>query len=381
MRKLTLFLVVPLLIAACWGCESHDNSDFYLFVGTYTGAESEGIYLYEFDTSTGTIDSIGLAAKTDNPSYIAFSPGNRIVYAVNETADSATSTISSFVFDREAERLSLLNRVSSLGGAPCYISTDRDGRVVFAGTYAGGSIAMFPVKGDGSLAEPGTFIQHRGSSINESRQEAPHIHCTYVSPDNKLLFATDLGTDRLNGYPFDAAAAELNRSPAVYYETEPGAGPRHLTFHPNGRFAYLINELNGTVVALNYSDGVLNEIQIVSTLPDGYKGEISGADIHLSPDGMFLYVSNREDLNNIVIYSVNQSSGQLQKVGEQLAGGIHPRNFVIDPTGRFLLVANRYSDNITIFRRDIKNGMLTPLEQMVNISQPVCLKMIPVKTD
>lgn len=378
---LPIFLIAFFLLLVT-GCNQQTDSypemnpDFYLFVGTYTGEGSEGIYLYKFDSKKGTwipADTV----SSSNPSYLTFSPDHSLLYAVNEEADSLDATVSAFSFNKENGKIFFLNKQSSRGGAPCYVSTDPTGNVVFAGNYLGGSLAMFPVQNDGSLAEAKTVITHEGSSINEKRQNSPHVHCTILSPDNRILFATDLGTDTVTGYPFNSDSITLTAEPSIIFETDPGAGPRHLTFHSNGKYAYLINELNGTVNSLSYDGESLKELQSISTLPDNYEGKFSGADIHISPDGKFLYASNREDLNNIIIYAVNPNTGLLQKVGEQSSGGAHPRNFLIDPTGNYLLVANRNTDNIVVFKRDQQSGLLTPTETEITVSQPVSLQMVP----
>lgn len=376
------------LLAACLlliiGCNQEIENrpeiatDYYLFVGTYTGEGSEGIYLYKFNSEDGSVTPADTASSS-NPSYLTLSPDHSFLYAVNEEADSAEATVSAFSFDKENGKISFLNQQSSRGGAPCYVSTDQTGKAVFVGNYLGGSLAVFPVQENGSLAESTTAIVHEGSSVNERRQNSPHVHCTIISPDNNMLFVTDLGTDTVTGYAFDSDSVSLRSEPSIVFETEPGAGPRHLTFHPNGEYAYLVNELNGTVVAFSYDGESLEELQTISTLPENYEGRFSGADIHVSADGRFLYASNREDLNNIVIYTIDRNSGLLEKVGEQSSGGAHPRNFMIDPTGAYLLVANRNTDNIVVFERDQESGLILPTDIEINVSQPVSLQMIPVE--
>ncbi len=379
-----LFLIVVLMLIAL-SCNQQTNpdagpgSEYYHLVGTYTGEGSEGIYLFRFDSDEGLLTPADTVSGISNPSYLTLSPDHSFLYAVNEEADSADATVSAFSFDKESGELSFLNRQSSRGGAPCYVSTDQNGEAVFVGNYLGGSLAMFPVNEEGSLREAETAIVHEGSSVNENRQESPHVHCTILSPDNNFLFATDLGTDQITGYAFNSEQVALESRPSITYETETGAGPRHLTFHPNGTFAYLINELKGTVDALAYDGESLEKLQTISTLPDNYEGAVSGADIHVSPDGKFLYASNREDLNNIVIFSIDEETGMLTNVGQQSSGGVHPRNFMIDPTGIFLLAANRHTDNIVVFRRDMETGMITPTGHEVEVSQPVSLQMVPVE--
>lgn len=361
------------------GCSPQTTSEYYLYVGTYTGESSEGIYVMKFDAADGSITPIDTVSGVENPSYLALSPSNKYLYAVNENADSADATVSAFSIEQSTGKLSFLNRQTSAGGAPCYVNVDAQGRAVFTGNYLGGSLSKFTIGSDGSLSEPEAVIKHSGNSINRERQESTHVHCTLVSPDNRMLFVADLGTDRVTGYAYDAANNRLNTEPASVYEAEPGAGPRHITFHPNGEYAYLVNELNGTVDVFEYNEQSLRHLQTVSTLPENYEGAISGADIHVSPDGKFLYVSNREDLNNIVIYSINPENGELAHKGEVASGGVHPRNFIIEPTGRYLLVANRHSDNIVVFERDRETGLIEPTGSEIKVSQPVCLKLMAVQ--
>lgn len=354
------------------------GTDYYLFVGTYTGEGSEGIYLYRFNSEDGSVTPADTAKGVSNPSYLALSPDHSFLYAVNEEADSSDASVSAFSFDKENAEITFLNKQSSRGGAPCYVSVDQTGKAVFVGNYLGGSLAMFPIEDDGSLAESKTAIVHEGSSVNERRQNSPHVHCTIMSPENNTLFVVDLGLDTVTGYAFDSNSLTLQTNPSFVFETKPGAGPRHLTFHPDGEYAYVVNELNGTVIAFSYDGESFEELQTITTLPDNYDGAISGADIHTSSDGRFLYVSNREDLNNVVTYSIDQNSGFLEKVGEQSSGGVHPRNFMIDPTGAYLFVANRHTDNIVIFERDQESGLISPTGVEISVSQPVSLQMIPI---
>ncbi|GAA5520611.1 lactonase family protein [Aliifodinibius salicampi] len=378
MRKILCFAVMSMLLIFYPASILGQSSSFYLFVGTYTSGESEGIYVYEFNAETGEANYISKVSGVENPSYIAISPDDNYVYAVNETGAENGGSVSAFSFDKAKGELKFLNKKSSRGGHPCYVSVDQTGRWAFAGNYSGGSLSMLPIAEDGSLQEAKAYFEHSGSSVNKNRQERPHVHCTYVAPDNEHVLVADLGTDQVKSYRFNASKGELAPLESGVYEAEPGSGPRHITFHPEGDFAYLINELNGTIDAFTFEAGKLNKIQQVSTLPENYEGVVSGADIQLSPDGKFLYASNREDLNNIVIYSVNQENGQLSYVGKQNSGGIHPRNFMIDPTGQYLLVANRNTDNVVVFKRDKESGMLTKTGNEFEISMPVCLKMMSV---
>jgi 6-phosphogluconolactonase len=371
-------LAIALLILGC-SAKPQSNSEFYLLIGTYTTEGSEGIYVYKFNSEDGSLSYVSETAGVKDPSYLAVSPDHRFVYAVNERADSSEATVSAFSFDKANGTLSFLNKQSSGGGAPCYVSVDETGSMVFVGNYLGGSLAVFPVRENGSLGAFTDHIRHKGSSVNTTRQESPHVHCTLVTPDNKYLMVADLGIDQVLTYPILHTDKTLSEIPKAVFNASPGAGPRHVTFHPNGKFAYLVNELDGTVVAFRYTDGTLDPVQSITTLPDDYDGAISGADIHVSPDGRFLYASNRQDLNTIAIYSVNEQTGKLTYIDQQPSGGVHPRNFTIDPTGKFLLVANRDTDNVVVFRRDKETGRLTSTGSEVELSMPVYLEMIPAK--
>lgn len=374
-----VLIIAANFLAGCGTQEPASEQEYYLFVGTYTRESSEGIYLYKFDAADGSLDSLGAATGVENPSYLTLSSDGKYLYAVNEMADSAEATVSAFEFNRDNQSLRFLNKQSSGGGAPCYIALDQTGRYAFVANYLGGSFSMLPINEDGTLAQAKQVVQHQGSSVNPERQEAPHVHCTYSTPDNTALVVNDLGTDYVKQYAFSAEEGQLSESPSYTYKAEPGSGPRHITFSPDGSHAYLVEELSGSVVAFENHGDSLEALQTVTALPENYEGAVSGADIHVSPDGRFLYASMREDLNQIVIYKIDQESGRLSFVGRQSTKGRHPRNFTIDPTGEYLLAANMNSDNIVVFKRNQSNGTLEPTGTELKLSMPVCLKMIPVQ--
>lgn len=344
-----------------------------LLIGTYTSSPaSDGIYVYDFDNSTGAVNLKSKISGVENPSYLTISRDGKFVYAVNEVKDGG---VSSFLFDNSSGELKFLNKVSSGGSGPCYVSVDDKNKYVFAGNYNSGSFAAIPLKDDGSLGADPQFIQQDGSSINKGRQQGPHLHCTVLSPDNKYLLTSNLGTDKVGVYKFDVSKASQPLTPAdpPFVSVKAGNGPRHLTFHPNSKFVYLIHEMASSITVFDYKDGKLIEKQSITMLSPDFKGKVGAADIHISADGKFLYGSNRGEANEVVIYSIDKK-GMLTYVGRQSCQGKGPRNFVIDPSGNFLLVANQDSNEIVFFKRDQKTGMLTPIGDKIQISKPVCLK-------
>ena len=364
-RMKRILCLIFMMVAISSFAQKH----FYLLAGTYTGGKSKGIYVYDFNSANGEVTIVD-SVITSNPSYLAVAPDQRFVYAVNEDGNG-DGKVSAFTFDKSNGKLSLLNQQPSLGDHPCYIAIDKTGKWIFVGNYSSGSLAALPVKEDGSIGEPEMFAVHKGRSINEQRQTAPHVHATVLSPDNKYLFVPDLGIDRLVIYSFDPAG-KLSRDSSM--RLEDGAGPRHFDFHPNGKWAYLLNELSGTVTAYDYRKGQLQPVQNISTLPADFTGKFTSADIHVSPDGKFLYASNRDASNTIAIFKVDAQSGKLSLAGHQSTLGKTPRNFSLDPTGNFLLVANQNSDEIVIFRVNKETGGLADTGQRVSVGKPVCIK-------
>jgi len=347
---------------------------FNLLIGTYTiPGKSDGIYVYTFNSETGEFRYKAEVTGIKNPSYLVISNDRRNVYAVSEQGDGKGS-VSAYAFDAASGKLILLNTVSAGGDGPCYISVDKDKKFVFVGNYDGGSLSAIPIKSDGSLASDIQFIQHEGSSINKSNQDQPHVHATVLSPDNRYLFVPDLGTDKVNIYSVNTKSPQpLTPATPAFVSVKAGSGPRHFIFHPSGSVAYLIQEMMGIVTVFDYKDGTLNARHSVTMPPEGFTGKIDAADIHTSPDGKFLYGSLRGDINEIVIYAVDKK-GDLTYAGRQSTLGKIPRNFAIDPTGKFLLVANQNSDEIIVFHRNLKTGLLIDTGKKISIGKPVCLK-------
>ncbi|MEM5342682.1 lactonase family protein [Paraburkholderia azotifigens] len=358
-----------------------------LIVGTYTGPKSEGIYVYRFDTKSGDATQVS-SAKTDNPSYVIASRDGRYVYSVNEQpGDNGPADqrggISAFSFNAKSGQLTFLNRVSSDGNDPCYLSISPDGKYLTTANYSvaanpGGSFAVFPLQPDGQVGPSVLTVHHDGGGPVKGRQDNAHVHSTVFSPDGKYLFAQDLGTDKLYAYRYtpDGSRGLFGPTEKRYTDVKAGSGPRHLVFGADGKYAYLTSELSATVTVFAYDDGKLTQQQVVPMSKPGFKGTVGAAAIHLSPDGRFLYASNRGDANEIVIYAVDPANGHIREVGRQSSLGKSPREFSIDPTGHWLIVGNQLSDTAYVFRRDPRSGLLEANPKRIDIGSPVDFKWV-----
>jgi 6-phosphogluconolactonase len=353
----------------------------WVYVGTYTGPKSKGIYRLELDLADGKLSPAVLAVETGQPSFLAIHPSGRYLYAVNEQAGflpKKTGAVSAFAIDAKTGNLTTLNHRSSGGAAPCHLVVDAEGKHVLAANYSGGSVCVLPINANGRLGEATAVVQHQGSSVNKQRQEGPHAHSINLDKANRFAFAADLGLDKVLIYRFDKAKGTLtpNDPPAV--ALPPGSGPRHFAFHPDGRHAYVINELTSTITALAYDPerGALEPLQTVSTLPSDFKGNTTTAEVQVHPSGKFLYGSNRGH-DSIAVFTVDGATGKLTPAGHQGEGIKTPRNFGIDPTGAFLLVANQGAGTVVAFRIDARTGALTPTGSVAEVPTPVCVKMMP----
>jgi 6-phosphogluconolactonase len=351
----------------------------WIYIGTYTQGTSQGIYLLHLDPATGKLELAGLAAKAVNPSFVAIHPTRRWLYAVGETGGGPGKKeggVSAFAIDPKSGLLTLLNQQSSRGSGPCHVVVDSSGKCVVVANYNGGNVACLPILEDGRLGEAKSFIQHAGSSIDPKRQTGPHAHSTTVDPYNRFAFVADLGLDKIMIYRLDPAHALLSANDPSAACLTPGSGPRHFAFYPNGRFAYVINELASTVTAFQYdaTHGALTAIDTLSTLPQGFAGQSTAAEVQVHPTGKFLYASNRGH-DSIAIFAIDPQSGKLRLLGHQSTQGKTPRNFGFDPCGDYLLAANQASDNVVLFRV-AADGRLTPTGQSLQIGAPVCVKMM-----
>src|SRR3989442_4327941 len=352
-----------------------------LYVGTYTeNTRSEGVYLVRMDRRSGELLQVGSVNAGANPSFLAIHPNGRVLYAVNELEQykgRAAGAVSAFTIERATGALTRLNEQSSEGGAPCYVSVDRSGHALLVANYAGGSVALLPIQTNGALAPAASVVQHKGKGPNAERQEAPHAHCILPDPSNRFALAADLGADRVFVYHLDLEGRSLRHIEEGDAVMRPGAGPRHLAFHPTPPLVFVANELDSTVATLRFDaeHGTLSPQGIRATVPAGWTGTNYPADIHIASSGRTLYVSNRGH-NSIAVFSVAESTGALALEQVVPTEGDWPRNFSLDPSGRWLLLANQRSDFVVVFGRDANNGMLTPTRQRIAIRSPVCLRFV-----
>jgi 6-phosphogluconolactonase len=338
--------------------------------------------MMRFDPATGSLTSPEVAGEVKNPSFVTIHPNRRFLYAVGEIDQfrgKKGGAVSAFAIDPKDGKLTLINQETTGGGGPCFVTIDATGKVALIANYGGGSISAVPVKPDGSLGAPTAFVQHTGSSVNKSRQSEPHAHSLNPTPDNKYAIAADLGLDKLLVYKLNPADGTLAPNDPAFATVTPGAGPRHLAFHPNGRFAFVCGEMGMTVTSFAYdgAKGALAEVQTIGTLPQGTEPstKYSTAEVQVHPSGKFLYVSNRGH-DTIAAFAVDPETGKLTALGHTPSGGKTPRNFRIDPTGKWLLAANQGSDNVVVFRIDEKTGALSPTGATATIGSPVCVKFL-----
>ncbi|WP_417391921.1 lactonase family protein [Gimesia sp.] len=377
-------LLLPLIGSTVVSPPKSAAAEYRVYVGTYTrGSDSQGIYQLSMDSQTGKLSLVGVTENVENPSFLAIHPNQKFLYAVNETRDfqgQKSGAVSSFTIDPQTGNLTFLNQQSTRGGDPCHLVVDATGKYVLVANYGGGNICSLPLLKNGSLKEITSFVQHSGSSVNPARQKAPHAHSINLDPQNQHAIVADLGIDQLRIYQFNAEDGSLAPNPVPGFKLPPGAGPRHFTFHPTGKWGYVINELNLTVTAMNYDaiTGTFEEIQTITTVPPGtdFKGN-STAEVQVHPSGKFLYGSNRGP-NTLAMYRIDQQTGKLTSIGFQPTGGAMPRNFKIDPSGSFLLAANQNTNNIVVFRIDQKTGLLQPTGHEIQVPKPVCIKFIPI---
>jgi len=357
------------------------KAQYIAYVGTYTAkTTSKGIYAYRFNAENGQLSPIGAATESVDPSFVAVHPNGKYLYAVNEIANFNGGTggaVSAFAIDAKTGALKLLNQVPTRGAGPCHLSLDKTGNYVLDANYDGGSIASFPVHDDGTLGTASGFVQHSGSGPDKERQEGPHAHWIGTSPDNHFALAADLGLDQILVYGFDSSKGLFTPLLSGFAKVKPGAGPRHLAFSTNGKFAYVLSEMDSSVTVFSFQakTGAFTSLQTLSTLPKDFSGPKQAAEIAVHPSGKFLYTSNRGH-DSIAVFAIDEKKGTLKSLGQILTGGKTPRHFAIDPTGTYLLAENQDSNNIVVFHIDAATGNLTPTGQTVEVPSPVCITFV-----
>jgi|AntRauTorcE11897_2_1112592.scaffolds.fasta_scaffold01453_5 6-phosphogluconolactonase len=379
---LFLSLLTGIFLMSCsQELQTADTNEF-IYVGTFPDDENDGLHVFQFDRITGGLTEVQTVSHRAGPNFQAIHPSNQTLYSVSDdpfSDEEAYGTLSAYRIDADTGKLELLNEQSVLGRGTAHVSVDPLGDFVYVSNYSEGNVVVYRVNEDGSVSEAVDSVQHEGSSVNEQRQQAPHVHSAIPSPDGRFIYVSDLGIDQIKIYKVDRETGEISAAEVPFYENEPGSGPRHFTIHQNGEFAYSVEELSVTVSALKIDpdNGSLEQVQRLSLLPEDTEREdsMSGADIHISPDGRFLYASVRGE-NLITIYSINEETGELSVLGHESTVGSHPRNFMMDERGEFLLVANRDNDHVVVFRRDQETGELSFTGVEANIPKAVCVTQL-----
>ena len=382
-------LVLGLLAVVCGGTRAsarglsdlrrnRPGGTMMVYVGGKKGKDG-AIHRLDLDMATGKLTRVGETAGLKNPSFLAIHPSGKFLFAVNEAWGKGGGTVGAFAIGPKDGDLSLLNQQSSGGAGPCHLVVDKVGKNVLAANYGGGSVCVLPVGDDGRLAKATAFIQHEGSSVDPKRQKGPHAHSINLDAANRFAFVCDLGLDKVMVYRFDAAKGTLTPNDPAFAKVAPGSGPRHFAFHPNGRLAYVINEMKSTVTVLSYDPdkGVLSELTTLSTLPKGFEGESYTAEVTVHPSGKFLYGSNRGH-NSLAIFALDASMGKIRFVGTESVQGDWPRHFGIDPTGTWLIAANRRTNGLVVFRIDPATGALKPTGHKLAVPAPTCVKFLPL---
>jgi len=372
-------LAVLLVLSAAQLCFA---KHYLMYVGTYTNKGSKGIYAYRYDSASGKLEALGLATETDNPSFLVADSAGKHLYAVNENQTfhgEASGGVTAFAIDRKTGKLTSLNQVASRGTDPCHISLDRTGKYILVANYSGGNVAVLPVAADGRLGQASSVMQDEGAvGPNHERQDKAHAHWIEASARNRFVYVADLGLDRVLVYKFDASKGALSRGePANFFSAvvAPGIGPRHVTFSADGKFMYVLGELDSSVTVFANDKETYRSIQKISALPSGFSGKNDAAEISRHPNGKFLYTSNRGD-DSIAQFTVDQASGKLTFVQRVSTGGKTPRHFAIDPDGTHLLAANEDSGNVVEFTIDQKSGQLKTVGEVAKVPSAVCLVFV-----
>ncbi|MFO0875777.1 MAG: lactonase family protein [Gemmataceae bacterium] len=372
-----MLAALPLVGALAWSSLAAEAKDPLLFITSFVGGDKGGIHAFRLDSKTGALKEVSRTGGVEHPFFLALSPDGKYLYSIHGKSFGGKEheEVAAYAITGNTGELKLLNRQSARGSAACYLDVDATGKTVLVANYATGSVASFPVQKDGSLEKAATFVQHVGSSVLPDRQKGPNAHCIVVSPNNKFAYAADLGIDRILCYRLDPATAKLEPSKQPFVRTPPGAGPRHLTFHPNGKHVYVINELSNSVTVFDHDadTGMLIEQQTLSTLPKGFKGTSYCADVKVTPNGKFLYGTNRGH-DSIAAYRIGED-GRLKLLAIEPSLGKGPQNLLIMPDGRWLICANMPGNNVAVFSIDPETGALKSAGEPVKVTSPSCIRL------
>ena len=368
MKLFSALVLAPLFLA-------HLAMAQIMYVGTYTEGTSKGIYAYRFDATTGKLASMGLMAETPDPTFLALHPSGKYLYAVNELntfQGKKTGGVTAYSIDRATGKLTQLNQVSSGGPGPCHLIVDATGKTLMVANYAGGSFASFPIGADGKLGEAASFIQETGSSVDKSRQSEPHAHSVNLPKNNKFMLGADLGTDKIMIFRLDAAHGKITPSDPPSASVKPGSGPRHMVIAPDQKHVYVLSEMGSSVTTFEYNPdtAAMKELDMVSALPAGFKGQSSGAEIAIANNGNFVYASNRGN-DSIAVFRVDKKTGKLTLIQNQSTLGKQPRAFALDPTGNYLIAGNQQTNTMATFKVDRNTGMLSPTGDKYDLGAPV----------
>lgn len=387
----SLFLCSFLILALFFSCQNPKKSaktsknnentdDYYLLIGTYSPKDTTGIFVYTFNSSTGEATFKSGIDGIENPSFLTPSPDYSSIYAVSETNTNNDGKVYAYAFDRTSGELSFKNQLRVDGGSPCYISIDPLKKTLFVSNYSSGNLSLVSLKEDGSLDTLSQNIKHHGKGIKLPNQNQAHVHSAILGPDHKNLFVTDLGLDKIFTYPYDSDSGSISETADTISVTA-GSGPRHMAFSSNGEYLYTIHELGGQLTTFKQEKGHYTQIDEISNLPEDYDGDApESSDIHITPDGKFLYASNRDGLNDIVAYKINPESGKPKLIDRYATGGKTPRVFTISPDGKFILAGHQRGAEITVFNRDLETGELKPLKDLsIPVARAVYLKLFPIQ--
>lgn len=382
MKKLLLVVSALLPLFASAQKKGALPSTYDVLIGTYTTGTSKGVYVYRLYEDKGRLSYLNEFTTVDdtaftNPSYLTVSNDNHFVYVVNEHPVGGVTALS---FAPETGKLKFINSQPSHGADPCHVTIDKEQKNIFVANYTSGSLAVFPLGKDGSIGPMSQQLQDSGTGADKTRQEGPHVHMSIFSPNEKFLYYNDLGTDKINIYRYKASKQPpLTPADPAYVSVKPGNGPRHSTFSADGKYLYLLQEMGAAINVYTNDNGKLTQIQTIGILPDGFKGQTGAAAIHISPNGKFLYASDRGDDNDINVYAIDETTGQLKFVSRHPSIGKGPRDFMIDPQGKYLLVANQYTNNLNVYRINPTTGSLNGIVSTVQIGNPVCVKIVPAE--